>query len=214
MPVRKLPLIEGKIYHIFTKSIAGFQIFRCNMDYRRMLQTLTYYNDEKPPLKFSSFLKTKKGISEIPHTPTKLVKIIAYCLMPTHLHLILQQVKKNGISNYMGQVLKSYSKYFNEKYNRKGPLMESRFKNVLVETDEQLLHLTRYLHLNPVTAYLTEKPEDWIFSSYQEYIGEKKERICEFEEFLDINGKDYKTFVYDRIDYQRKLAEIKHLLLE
>jgi putative transposase len=116
----------------------------------------------------------------------------------------------------MKNLLDSYSKYFNLKVKRKGPLWESRYKTVLVETDEQLLHLTRYIHLNPVTAYLINKPEEWKFSSYLEYLGEinDREKISEYEEFLEINPKDYKIFVENRISYQRELNKIKKLTFE
>jgi len=76
------------------------------------------------------------------------------------------------------------------------------------------LHLTRYIHLNPVTASLVKKPEDWNFSSYKEYLGESPRKICEFEEFIPIGKNEYKLFVEERIDYQKELAKIKHLLLE
>lgn len=136
--------------------------------------------------------------------------------MPTHIHLILQQLKNYGISRFMNLILKSYSKHFNIKHKRKGPLWEGRFKNVLVETNEQFLHLTRYIHLNPVTDYLVNKPEDWKFSSYREYIGlvDKDERICDFSDYLDMDIPSYQGFVNDRIVYQRELAQIKHLILE
>ena len=146
----------------------------------------------------------------------KVVQIVAYCIMPTHLHLILKQLKEDGIANFMRKVLNSYSHYFNIKHKRKGPLWEARFKNVLVRTDEQLLHLTRYIHLNPVTAYLVDKPEDWLFSSYKEYVSNvvDEERICKYNNILDIEPDSYKKFVEDRILYQRDLAKIKELILE
>jgi putative transposase len=79
--------------------------------------------------------------------------------MPTHIHLVLRQLKDGGISKFMSNILNSYSRYFNIKHNRKGPLWEGRFRKVLVGSDEQLLHLTRYVHLNPVTACLVDKPK-------------------------------------------------------
>jgi len=87
---------------------------------------------------------------------------------------------------------------------------------VLIETDEQLLHLTRYVHLNPVTDFLVNRPEDWKFSSYGEYIGlvEKDKRICEFDKYVNMNIASYAQFVNNRIDYQRELAKIKELILE
>ena len=76
--------------------------------------------------------------------------------------------------------------------------------------------MTRYIHLNPVTAYLVEKPEEWKFSSYKEFISEVKEdkKLCNFKELMDINPKGYKKFVLSRKDYQRQLAKIKSLILE
>ena len=95
-------------------------------------------------------------------------------------------------------------------------MWEGRFKNVLVESDEQLLHLTRYIHLNPVAAYLVDKPENWSASSYKEYLSgdNDKNKICEYSEILEIEPSFYKEFVEDRISYQREIAKIKELILE
>jgi len=216
MPYRKVPLSQHEIYHVYTKSISGFKIFNSERKFQRMLESIVFYTMKKPPCKFSDRNpKNPKpalglGLDE------KIVRIIAYCFMPTHIHLILQQLKNYGISRFMNLILKSYSKHFNIKHKRKGPLWEGRFKNVLVETNEQFLHLTRYIHLNPVTDYLVNKPEDWKFSSYREYIGlvDKDERICDFSDYLDMDIPSYQGFVNDRIVYQRELAQIKHLILE
>ena len=221
MPYRKIPLVKEEIYHIYTRSIAGFKIFNSEKAFRRMLEAIDFYSIENPPCKYSLFLKrNEKSINgdntfQPDHTK-KIVRIFAYCLMPTHIHLIVKQFINNGISLFLNLILKSYSKYFNAKYNRKGPLWEGRFKNVLVETNEQFLHLTRYIHLNPTSASLVSKPEDWEFSSYREYIGWVKEdkKICDFSHYLDMDFAAYKKFVEDHIDYQRKLEQIKHLTLE
>jgi len=134
--------------------------------------------------------------------------------MPTHLHLVLKQLTEHGISEFMSLILNSYTRYFNTRHHRKGPLWEGRFKDVRVKTDEQLLHLTRYIHLNPVTAYMVGRPEEWGDSSYGEYISGVKDPICEFKGLLNIDPVRYKTFVEDRADYQRRLGDIKRLLLE
>lgn len=220
MYLRKDPLVVGKIYHVFNKSIAGFKIFNNNSEISRIIAVICYYQRGKPPLRFSEFIRSAKEnhLNETIPLPAKekLVEIIAYCLMPTHLHLILKQLKGNGISVFMSNILNSYTRYFNTKINRKGPLWEGRFKNVSVETDEQLLHLTRYIHLNPVTAYLVNKPEEWPASSYQEYLLKvnDKDRICKYEDILEIEPTSYKNFVEDIASYQRELATIKELLLE
>jgi len=217
MPKRKYPLVSGEIYHIFSKSIAEFDIFRNVSEYERMRDVFRYYKIDNMPLRFSFFLRMKdreKFYEKCSNKGKNLVEIIAYCLMSTHIHLILKQLRPKGISIFMSNICNSYTRYFNIKTKRKGPLWESRFKNVLVKTDNQLLHFTRYVHLNPVTAYLTERPEDWKFSSYKEFLGKvgQKERICSYSDVLEIKPKDYRKFVNSRIDYQRELAEIKRLL--
>ena len=219
MMTRRLPLLEGNIYHVYTKSIAGFVIFRNDSYYKRMRSLLRYYKIEKPPIKFSAFAgkKDKKQfLLDENYGKEEIVGIIAYCCMPTHIHLILRQVKKGGISIFMNNVLNSYTRYFNTKTERKGPLWESRFKSVVVTTDEQLLHLTRYIHLNPTTANLVNEPQDWDFSSYREFIEEvqEEEKVCNYSMSLDLDHIDYKEFVSSRINIQRDLARIKELCID
>lgn len=217
--MRKNPLANGEFYHIFTKSIADFHIFNHKNEFSRMIQLLRYYQIETG-LRFSDFIELKlvenAGFDIALKTFTKekhhIIQIITYCLMPTHLHLILKQLVNNGISIYMSKVLNGYTRFFNTKYRRKGPLWESEFKNVLIYNDVQLLHLTRYLHLNPVTAYLVENPKNWIYSSYQEYL--KYPLMCNFKEIINIEPAKYRKFVNDQISYQRELNKIKHLILD
>ncbi|PJE67386.1 hypothetical protein COU95_02720 [Candidatus Shapirobacteria bacterium CG10_big_fil_rev_8_21_14_0_10_40_9] len=218
---RKQVLATGEVYHIFSRSIANFEILNNASEFERMLELLNYYNY---PLdtRFSHFLEMQwvqqmgfyKSLDTISKDKDQLVQVIAYCLMPTHIHLILKQLKENGISDYMRKVLDGYTKYFNAIHKRKGPLWESKFQNVLVDNDDQLIHLTRYLHLNPVTARLVEKPEDWIFSSYREYLGSSNNSFCQFDDLLDIKPHAYRKFVNDQVSYQRELAKIKRLIVD
>ncbi len=224
---RKDTLVTGEVYHVFGKSIAGFKIFNNEVEFARMLDALQYYRNGKPPMKFSRFIGlTEKAktvfnqgiLSSDNREDEKAVDIVAYCLMPTHFHFVLKQLKDNGISTFIGNILNSYTRYFNTKHNRKGPLWEARFKNALVDTDEQLLHLTRYIHLNPVTAYLVDKPLGWSASSYREFLSDAGEdevkKICEYSSVLDIKPNTYRDFVEKRINYQRELKKIKDLIME
>ncbi|MBU1086472.1 MAG: transposase [Candidatus Omnitrophica bacterium] len=220
MPYRKNLLVNQEIYHVFTRSIAGYKIFNNEAEYERMRQTLMFYTVKNPPCKFSLFI-TQKGTDilfpETSESSEKLVILLAYCLMPTHVHLILKQIKEDGISKYANLVFKSYSKHFNIKHKRKGPLWEGRFKNVLVAKEEQFLHLTRYVHLNPVSANLVERPEDWKFSSYPHYSGIKNDKDLpgdDIRELVDMEHQEYRQFVEDNKDYQRELEKIKHLALD
>ena len=221
---RKDKLSVGGVYHIFNKSIANFKIFNNEAEFLRMRYMLKYYQRDMLHDCFARFMEREKVIKSgfysafalIEHNKGKLVDIIAFCLMPSHLHLILRQVKENGISLFVGNLLNSYARYFNLKHRRKGPLWEGRFKDVLVNHDEYLLHLTRYLHLNPVTSYLVECPDQWQHSSFLEFLSKanKEEAICQFSDILSVRPTAYKKFVEDRIAYQRELAKIKDLILE
>ena len=216
-------LSNDQIYHIYTKSIAGYEIFNDDDEFQKMIQMIDYYQYETQ-LKLSYFMKPKiiekegfyNALEIFSKDKESIVQIIAYSLMPTHIHLIIKQLKPNGISQYMKKILDSYSRFFNLKHGRKGPLWESRFKNKLISTDELLLHITRYLHLNAVTAYLVDRPENWLYSSYKEYLGETNDKsaFCHFNDVLDINPVAYQKFVSDQIGYQRDLQKIKKLIIE
>ncbi len=220
--MEKRNLITNQIYHVFTKSIVGFKVFNNDFDFERFKKIFTYYQKKSPVVKFSRFIKYKEiqktNPNQLSPSPIKenLVNIVSYCLMPTHLHFILKQKTENGISQFMSKTLNSYTKYFNTIHHRKGPLWETRFKSIPIESNKYLIHLTRYLHLNPVTALIIKTPDKWPHSSYKEFIANKQNenKICEYDGILDINPTTYKTFVEDRISYQKELAKIKHLILE
>ncbi len=188
-----------------------------------MKRMLLYYSLAKTPTQFSRFLDSPKvktvgfanALKQLEKKNSKQVQIIAYCIMPTHFHLILKQLKDDGIVNFIGNVLNSYARYYNIKIDRKGPLWVGPFKNVRVETDEQLLHLTRYIHLNPVTAAIVDSPEEWEASSYEEYISNNSEMpLCDYSGFFDIKASQYRKFVDEGKDYQRAMAKIKRLILD
>jgi len=215
--MRKHPLVNGNFYHVYTKSIAGYEVFHAVADYYRMVYLMKFYAYENRPTKFSEFLKVKdKSVyaDKYFQPADKTVDIIAYCFMPTHIHFLLVQKKDNGISAYMKNILDSYTRYFNNKSGRRGPLWQGRFKSAYVESDEHLLHLTRYIHLNPTSSKLVSNPEDWPFSSYNEYLQKAKYNVCDYVDYIDINPERYREFVASRKDYQAKLNEIKHLLFE
>ena len=220
---RKVELITGEHYHILTRSIAKFTVFRNDDDYQRMLRTFQYYQIISSQLSLSQFLLSKPvqehGFSSIfdclARQSEKRVEIIAFCLMPTHLHLILKQLKTNGISTFMSQLANSYTKYFNTKFKRIGSLLQGTFKSVRVETDEQLIHVSRYIHINPVVAGIASKPEHYQWSSYTEYASDLS-GYCSTNLILNYfpSRKNYCKFVEDQIDYGKSLETIKHQLLE
>lgn len=219
--IRKNHLVNGEVYHVCSKSIAGFKIFNGPDDFERMRQLIKYYK-VNPTVRFSDFIDNKIVLNEgfdnyfgdSLNDRIEIVQIIAYSFMPTHIHLVLKQLIDDGISIFMRKILNSYSSYFNNIHKRKGPLWEGRFNGILIDGNDLLDHVVRYLHLNSTTAKLTTKPEDWLFSSYLEYLGEIDEiyRVCKFDDLLDIDPVSYRKFVNDQISYQRELGKIKKLL--
>ena len=217
---RKDSLVNGQVYHVFTKSIAGYKIFNNSEEYSRFISTVRYYQKEKPLAKFCKYVELaelrKNKTFFLKSESDEIVGIIAYCVMPTHVHFILKQLKDSGISTFMSHTLNSYTRFFNIKHKRKGPLWQGRFKSVLVSSEEQLLHLTRYVHLNPVTSYLVDDPENWLSSSYLEYVNKNNgnDGLCDFDDLLEIEPASYNKFVKQRAGYQRDLQLIKDLILE
>lgn len=218
---RKEKLENGEVYHIFTRSIAKFVVFNSEDEYSRMRELLRCYSYENFNYRYSSFKELDESLQhdillKLKGEDRRLVRIIAYCIMPTHIHIVLQQLVDGGISKYISLVLNSYTRYFNTSHNRVGPLWSGRFKSVLVSEDEQLLHLTRYIHLNPTSANLAKKPEQWEFSSYLEYLREidNNEKLCNFDNLIELSPKEYKKFVDDRKQDQRNISIIKFLTID
>lgn len=217
--MRKDPLANGEIYHVLSRTIAQYKVFRSAYNCARFLDTIKFYQYKHPGVRFS-YLSTLSRVRREElinsHKDDPLVQIIAYCIMPTHIHFMLKQLRDNGISIFMKHSLDSFTRYYNLKNKRKGPLWESRFKNILVESDEQLLHLTRYIHLNPVSAGLIDDAEEWSYSSYNEYLDRvlPRDRICVWNDLIDMSPKQYRQFVNDRKAYQREISIIKSKTIE
>jgi len=216
---RKDLLVNGEVYHIYSRSISKYVIFNDEHEYNRMYQLLDLYRYRDFYYKLSQFnsltnISQNEIIENLKIDRDLYVEIMAYCIMPTHIHLILKQVSKKGIEKYVARALNGYSRYFNVKHQRIGPLWSSRFKSVMVKNDNQLLHLTRYLHLNPTSIGLVDKPEKWIYSSYKEFIGLEQNEMCDYENVIDMTPKEYGKFVNNRKDYQRELSKIKSITFD
>ena len=212
---RKEKFLESEIYHIWNKSISNFGIFTYPSNINRFIETLDFYNNVKSERKFSNALRYKKYTfqSLISEKSNCLIKFLGYYISPDHSNLLVNLLRSNFHSKYIGTVENSYTRYFDLKSSRRGPLWQSEFKCVLIQSNEQLLHVSRYIHLNPVTNYLVNKPEDWEYSSYNDYMN--KNILKKYLTEISIKSpKLYKKFVDNQINYQRKLKMIKKLILE
>jgi putative transposase len=219
MAYRKTILANDQVYHIYNRGVSKMEIFRSGRDYKRFINLIDYYRFANLPLRFSHFqklsIKEREAINFLSNG--KVVEVIAYCLMPNHFHLILKQISDKGISTFLSRVSNSYARYFNLKNAHSGHLLEGNFKAVRVENDEQLIHLSRYIHLNPVTSFIIKADQlaGYRWSSIGEFLG-RQESICDSSIVLDqfASAKKYRDFLEDQIDYAKKLKECEHLILE
>jgi len=223
MPGRDIPLINNQIYHVINRGIASQPVFLSRNDYLRATEIISYYQNQNPPLRYSFFLRLSPErkaeiLNQLGSEKKFLVEIIAYCLMPNHFHFLLKQTKENGISLFLSNITNSYTRYLNTKKERVGPLFQGKFKAIRIETEEQLLHLSRYIHLNPYSSCLVKNLDDlfnYPYSSLSEYLNPKNLSFCTKDTILEnFKTNSYKQFVSDQADYQKRLEEIKHLVLE
>lgn len=219
------PLIAtGEYYHVFNRSVASQPIFLRKNDYERALSVVEFYNYTRPGLRFSFYHRlTPEGkkhfLDNLKSTHKRENQILAYCLMPNHVHFLLYEKEDGGIKRLMSNFQNSYAKYFNTKYKRTGSLFQAMFKAVRIENDEQLLHVSRYIHLNPLTSYLVRKPselKDYLWSSYPDYLEERESDVVTTEVVLSFFSPtgSYAKFVLNQADYQRELKKIRHLTFE
>lgn len=162
--------IENGIYHVYNRGVDKRTIFEGEQDYKTFLSYLKKYlaetENEVGP-------QWRKNLCQN-------IELLAYCLMKNHFHLLIKQKSKNVLTTFMRCLTNSYTKYFNLKYGRVGHLFQGKFKAILVEKDNYLLHLTRYIHLNPINhkgQILRSdliKLEQYGYSSYADYIGKRK----------------------------------------
>jgi len=224
MPYRKNPLITKNTYHIINQGFKQQKIFIKQDDYFRAQQTINYYQYPKPPLRFFYFyqqsLKRQKQIlNQLSKDSLTAVEIYSFCLMPNHFHLLAKQTQDNGILHLISNFSTSYSKYFNQKYKKQGPVFQGRFKAVKINSNEQLLHVSRYIHLNPYSSSIIKSFKNLInypYSSFSQYLKHSSSNICNVQPILNqfSSPKHYKKFVLNQADYQKQLHSIKKLTLE
>lgn len=204
----------GEIYHVFTRGIERRDIFLSNQDRLRFLDLLVYYLTQEKPMSFSTAIKLKQQPVKTPENGG-LVNLLCYCLMDNHFHLLLHENTESGISTYMRRVLNAYARYFNIKQNRSGSLFLHPFKAVLIDGDEQFLHVSRYIHLNPFVAHLVNDPVEYQWHSLNEYLRPKRGNQCHTT-LLDemMPPADYQRFIADEADYQQSLEDTQHLLID
>jgi putative transposase len=152
---------EGAVYHVTARGNERGKIFFSKRDYE----------------KFKEYIAAaKERYGFILH---------AYVLMTNHYHLIIETPEKN-LSKIMHYINSSYTTYTNVKRKRSGHLFQGRYKGILVDKDNYLLELSRYLHLNPVRVNMVQKPEEYPHSSYRSYTTGQVEAIVSRDTILEM----------------------------
>jgi len=188
-----------------------------------MIDTVNYYRFDTPGLRFSHYhrLPVKQKLSfmnDMESSHSTIVEVLAFCIMPNHVHLLLRQTEEDGISRFMRNIQNSYAKYFNTKTKRSGAVFQAMFKSVRMESEDQLLHVSRYIHLNPYTSCIIKNIADlegYAWSSYGTYTGK---RVYPFVSTQLIRSyyssvEKLRAFTTDQADYQRLLKELEHVAL-
>ena len=172
--MRNISLSNREIYHIYNRGVDKRSIFLNQRDYQRFADSLIVFNN-KTNLNGRHFNDRENFLREKP-----LVNIIAYCMMPNHFHLLVEQRMDNGITKFLQKMTTSYTMYFNKKNKRTGALIQGVFKRSHIKSNARLLEMSRYIHTNPIKILdrnntargsLKEKLLAYQWSSFPDYAG-------------------------------------------
>lgn len=196
--------VEEGFYHLYNRGVEKRKIFLDEQDYKVFLKCLKLYLDpfqELPPRKVTigdySFQAPAKPLKNY-HGQ---IELLSYCLMPNHFHLLIKQKAKNSMELFMRSLATKYSTYFNKRYDRVGSLFQGPYKAVLVENDNYLLHLSRYIHLNPVKP-VKDSPLHMSYSSYADYLQKRKTSWVNTKILLSYFKTAQKITLKDMLSYQ------------
>lgn len=208
MGMRKVQFAPGEYYHIYNRGVDHRNIVTDTADSDRFLQSLIEFNSEKVTggLYEMSFLKN-------PPKPKQLVEVVCYCLNPNHFHLLLKEINEGGISKFMHRFIGGYSKYFNNKYKRKGTLLQGRFKAKHISDNDYLLHASAYINLNDKVHQLQDTM--LVRSSWSEFINQSNSETCKKADILKQfkSNSEYKNFAEDSLQLMlSKRSDYKELL--
>ncbi len=187
--------VKYGIYHIYNRTMDNILLFRNSQDYKVFLYYLKSYltpleKQSKPP-RGIKFNKDYILYNEI--------KLLCYCLMPNHYHLMIQQTTERAISEFMQRLVNAYMGYYNREYKRRGSIFEGKYKAALVTKEKHFLYLPYYIHHNPEKLYKGDpnkdkKVKNYPYSSYGDYSGRrntkwiyKKGLMEQFKEAEDEN---------------------------
>lgn len=215
MPKRFEHFYKGGFYHLFNKSVDHRQVFNEGRTIALFKKILLYYNLGLSNQSYSKFIKHNKNKKLFKKIKNKrFFSCLAYCFMPNHFHFLIRQNTDESLSKVIRQVLISFTRTYNQFSNRCGPLFIPHFQAVEINNEHQLIHVSRYIHLNPYSSGQIENLSEicsCTLSSMPIYLG-AYDNLCEPKIILDIfgnNRQSYQAFVLEQAKYQRQLEVIK-----
>jgi len=240
MPYRKEQFENDGIYHIMLRGLDDNLIFKDVNDYYRGIFSIYEFNNANPiEIRKRRQARRKEKKKEKSGSPSsaiidrrdKLGEILCFCFMPNHIHLLIRQLKSDGIIKFMRKVGTGYAKYFNKKYNRKGYVFQNRLRSVGIESDNQFRIIFNYIHSNPVSLIepgwkeigiknpnkVTGFLKNYKWSSYQDYLGINNfSSVTQRNFMLDFMGgsEGCRLAIKDWMNYKRKIDQSKDFLLE
>lgn len=225
-------------YHIYSRILLNTPLFKDNTNAKRLAQGFLLANSTRSTEAFNYLRNTKNATIEnamqIAREGEKLVDVVCYAIMFEHYHVLLKELKEGGIINFIHKSDISIAKYINIKTKRRGPLFESRFKSKHIDSNQYLLHLSLYIHLNPLdfidgSNWRNHQLKDWDikikklldypWSSLKEFLyNDFKDPIISGEDIIlgQFNGtKDYEEFLKNWAnDASNNINNIKDLIFE
>jgi len=199
MPARNIvkTYVKDGVYHIYNRGVEKRVIFQDDQDFNVFLKYLKEYLS---PLANTHIQGIQGGTLQRPHKNyNNKIELLAYCLMPNHFHLLVKQYDNKTIQDFIRSLCTRYSMYFNKKYKRVGKLFQGHYKARLINDDPYLLHVSRYIHLNP---YENNKDLTNAFSSYQEYLKLRKSDWIKSEMILNFFNQAKEDFLTGVITYK------------
>ncbi len=186
-------------YHIYARGNSRGKVFLDAEDYGVFIKLLKRYLSAEEA-------HDPYGVS-YPNFYNKL-ELLAYCLMPNHFHMFIYQHQSEAMPGFMRSLLTSYSRYFNKKYQRSGPLFESSYKASAITDDSYLQHISRYIHLNP------RQWRSYPYSSLEYYLQRSEDNWIRPGRVLALfdSSDEYLRFVEDYTEHKQMLDILKHEL--
>ena len=171
----------GYPHHIIQRGNNRERVFMNFRDYEKYLSSLSKYSEEKK------------------------AAVLAYCLMPNHVHLLVRPSEEEALPKMMQGITLCYSKYFNGENGRTGRLWECRYYSTLIDGDSYLWTVSKYIENNPVRAGVVKRPEDYLYSSAKAHLLGRRDPLLKEPLFDKSELNEYKRFI--RSEEDKKIIE-------